>query len=121
MAVLAELKCTTCTTGDDAMNEQEIKAFLKDVPDWELVRNDSVDKLRRLFEFRDYSSAVDFTVQVAALAETADHHPSIQLEWGKTIVTWWTHTVNGLHKNDFIMAAKTSRAYKMGKSGKNMN
>ena len=41
------------------------------------------------------------------LAEEEDHHPAILLEWGRVEVTWWTHKIGGLHKNDFIAAAKT--------------
>jgi 4a-hydroxytetrahydrobiopterin dehydratase len=32
-------------------------------------------------------------------------------EWGKVTVTWWTHEIGGLHRNDFVMAAKTDRQY----------
>ena len=113
MAMLAELKCTTCTSGDESMKMPEMKRLLKNIPDWELVKNGHGYTLSRKFKFRNYSSAVDFTVLVAALAEGSDHHPSILLEWGKVTVTWWTHSIGGLHKNDFIMAAKTSRAYAM--------
>ena len=67
----------------------------------------SIDRLRRIFKFDDYSEAVSFSNKVAELAEEEDHHPSILLEWGQVEVNWWTHKIGGLHKNDFISAAKT--------------
>ena len=46
-------------------------------------------------------------MRVGALAESEGHHPALLTEWGRTTVTWWTHKIRGLHRNDFIMAAKT--------------
>jgi 4a-hydroxytetrahydrobiopterin dehydratase len=54
---------------------------------------------------------MDFTNQVAQVSNEEDHHPAILTEWGKVTVTWWTHKIKGLHRNDFIMAAKTSKIY----------
>jgi 4a-hydroxytetrahydrobiopterin dehydratase len=44
---------------------------------------------------------------VGALAEADGHHPALLTEWGQVTVTWWTHKIRGLHRNDFVMAAKT--------------
>ena len=44
---------------------------------------------------------------IGEMAEQEDHHPLIVLEWGKVTVEWWTHKIGGLHRNDFISAAKT--------------
>ena len=61
----------------------------------------------KVFNFDNYSDAISFTNKIAQLAEEEDHHPAILLEWGRVEVTWWTHKIGGLHKNDFIAAAKT--------------
>jgi 4a-hydroxytetrahydrobiopterin dehydratase len=53
--------------------------------------------------------ALDFTNKVGGLAEEEDHHPAILTEYGKVTVVWWTHAIKGLHRNDFIMAAKTDQ------------
>jgi 4a-hydroxytetrahydrobiopterin dehydratase len=63
--------------------------------------------LEREFKFKNFKQALAFANQVAELAEAEFHHPAILLEWGKVTVTWWTHAIKGLHKNDFICAAKT--------------
>ena len=55
-----------------------------------------------------------FTNKIAQAANEENHHPSILTEWGKVTVTWWTHKINGLHENDFIMAAKTEVLYSKG-------
>ena len=112
MTVLAELKCTVCRSGDDPMSKQEIGKNLQSIPEWELISENKTNKLKRIFNFQDFAAAVDFTVEVAKLAESDGHHPQILTEWGKATVIWWTHKIGGLHKNDFIMAAKTSRAFK---------
>ena len=45
------------------------------------------------------------------IAEQEDHHPRIVTEWGRVAVQWWTHVISGLHRNDFIMAAKTDELF----------
>ena len=92
-----------------APNDAEIANFLDQLPAWTTINQDGVNKLRACFSFDNYAKTVDFCLAVAELAEEFDHHPSILLEWGKCTVTWWTHTINGLHQADFIMAARTDR------------
>lgn len=60
----------------------------------------------------NYKDSIGFTNKVALLADKEDHHPEITLEWGKVTVVWWSHKIKGLHKNDFICAAKTDQLYK---------
>ena len=60
---------------------------------------------------RYFTQALDFTDTVGALAEEEGHHPALQTEWARTTVTWWTHKIKGLHRNDFIMAGKTDELY----------
>ena len=59
----------------------------------------------------DFAEALEFTNDVGAIAEEEGHHPAILTEWGRVTVTWWTHKIRGLHRNDFIMAAKTDQIY----------
>jgi len=58
---------------------------------------------------RDFVVALALTNRISELAEAEDHHPAILTEWGKVTVTWWTHAINGLHPNHFIMAAKINK------------
>ena len=64
-------------------------------------------RLVRTFRVRTFADALALTQRVGELAESEGHHPAILTEWGKVTVSWWTHKIRGLHRNDFIMAAKT--------------
>ena len=77
------------------------------VPDWPLLERDGIARLEWLFHFPGFAYALAFANQVGALAEEEGHHPALLTEWGRVTVTWWTHKIRGLHRNDFIMAAKT--------------
>jgi len=112
MAVLAEMKCTVCRAGDTPLDKVEIAQYHDQVPDWEIVLEDGIDKIKRKFKFKDFASALAFTQAVGDLAEEEGHHPVITLSWGKVVVDWWTHEIRGLHPNDFIMAARSDQAYK---------
>ncbi len=109
MSSLTSQKCVACQADAPKVTDDELVEFIKEIPDWEPITQDSILKLSRVFIFDDYAKAVQFSNQVADLAEEEDHHPAILLEWGKVQVTWWTHKILGLHKNDFIAAAKTDR------------
>ena len=89
------------------MNAAEIAALKPQLPDWQIIEVDGIQRLQRSFKFKNFSQALEYTNRVGELAEMEDHHPAILTEWGKVTVTWWTHKIKGLHRNDFIMAART--------------
>ena len=72
-----------------------------------MLERDGVKRLERVFTFPDFAGALAFTNRVGAIAEAAGHHPALLTEWGRVTVGWWTHAIGGLHRNDFIMAART--------------
>ena len=94
------------------MDPGKSKDLLASIPNWEISVESEVSMLSRQYRFDDFARALEFTNQVAALAEAEDHHPRIVTEWGSVQVSWWTHTVRGLHYNDFIMAARCDEVYK---------
>lgn len=98
--------CEPCRGGVPPLNAPEAQALLPDVPGW--VLDNDAKKLKKHFSFDNFQSALDFTVKLGALAEKHWHHPDITLGWGYCDVTFYTHKINGLHKNDFILAAKTN-------------
>lgn len=104
---LTQEKCVACRRDAPTVTEAEVAELQPQVPDWELVEVDGIARLRRVFAFEDFAQALEFTDRVGALAEEEGHHPALLTEWGRTTVTWWTHKIKGLHRNDFIMAAKT--------------
>jgi 4a-hydroxytetrahydrobiopterin dehydratase len=108
--LLASQKCVPCRGGVPSQTESEIAELLPNIPDWEVVAQNSILRLQRVFKFKNFAEAIAFTNQIAAIAEAEDHHPLIVIEWGRVTVQWWTHVIKGLHRNDFIMAAKTDEA-----------
>ena len=114
MASLAAEKCVACRVGAPTMTADEIAELHPLVPEWQLVERDGIPQLERFYACKNFAQALAFTNRVAAAAEEQDHHPAILTEWVGVTVSWWTHKVKGLHRNDFIMAAKTDALYGSG-------
>jgi 4a-hydroxytetrahydrobiopterin dehydratase len=111
MTVLARERCTACRRDSPSVTGAEVAELLPQTPDWDLIDGEDVPKLDREFKFRDFAAALAFSNRVGELAEEEGHHPRLVTEWGKVRVTWWTHKIRNLHRNDFIMAAKTDQLY----------
>ena len=109
MAELSEMKCEVCRVGAPTLTPVQIGGFRPQVPDWEVVEENGIKKLRRNIKFKDFAAALALTNRVGAIAEEEGHHPTIVTAWGAVTVTWYTHKIKGLHQNDFVMAAKTDR------------
>ena len=113
MENLYERHCEVCQMGAALVTEEESNDLLMKVPAWKRDFHEGVEKLSREFHFVEFKDAFSFTYKIATLAERENHHPSIMTEWGKVTIYWWTHKINGLHVNDFIMAAKTDMIAKL--------
>ena len=107
MEKLYERRCEACRPDAPMVSKEEADQLLQSIPAWRRETHDGVEKLIRQFHFKEFRQAINFTYKVASMADREDHHPGIFTEWGKVTVYWWTHKINGLHMNDFIMAAKT--------------
>jgi 4a-hydroxytetrahydrobiopterin dehydratase len=112
MEDLTEQKCEACRIGAPSVTPEEIQELHPKIPEWRIITEDGIAKLDRQFKFKNFKDALSFTEAVGAAAEDEGHHPRITTEWGQVAVTWWTHKIKNLHKNDFIMAAKTDAIYK---------
>ena len=106
MDVLTNEKCTACRRDSPLVTDSEIQELKLQLPDWTLVEREGIQRLERVFTVKDFVAALSFTNRVGAFAEAEGHHPAILTEWGRVTVTLWTHAIHGLHRNDFIMAAK---------------
>ena len=108
MNKLAEQKCVPCEEGGKPLQGKELDDLKRELgADWKIVNNHHLEKL---YKFKDFVEALDFTNKIGAIAEEQGHHPDIYLTWGKVRIEIFTHTVNGLTKNDFILAAKFEEA-----------
>ena len=85
------------------MKGEELASFEKRVDGWSAIDEHHITKL---FKFANFCEALRFVNLVGELAEEQGHHPDIYLAWGKVEITTWTHKINGLTENDFILAAK---------------
>jgi 4a-hydroxytetrahydrobiopterin dehydratase len=111
MSELVQFKCTPCRGDEPTVTDAEMVEFAPEVPDWQILERESIRRLERVFKFKNFVQALSFTNQVGDVAESEGHHPAILTEWGRVTITWWTHKIRGLHRNDFIMAAKTDQLY----------
>ena len=107
MSKLGSEKCIPCRGGIPPLTEAEAAELLPQIPAWEIVERNGIPLLQRAYKFKNFTDALAFTNKIAVFAEEQDHHPRIITEWGRVTVLWWTHVIKGLHRNDFIMAAKT--------------
>jgi len=106
MSELREKRCVPCKGGIPPMSHDEAIVLMDQVKGWELL--ESSTKLRRTFIFKNFMAAQEFAVKVGNISESEDHHPDISYGWGFCTVLFYTHKINGLHKNDFILAAKVN-------------
>ena len=112
--LLTAKKCTHCQGGIPPLTPQEAEKYRSNVPDWEL--QDNATKIKRTFRCRDFMEAMALAGQIGELCEQEGHHPDITFGWGYCKVVFQTHKINGLHENDFIMAAKVNRLTESGPS-----
>ncbi len=107
MSELNRMHCEACRADAPTVSEDELAELIREIPDWTVETRDGVMQLERVYTFRNFAEALAFGNRVGEIAEAEGHHPAILVEWGRVTVTWWSHKIRGLHRNDFIMAART--------------
>mgnify|MGYP001594995173 CR=1 FL=1 len=107
MEDLTQAKCVPCEGGVPPLTEAEVSELIAHVPQWRAVENHHIV---REWKFPDFASTLTAVDSIGALAESEGHHPDIRFGWGYLEVTLTTHAINGLFKNDFILAAKIDAA-----------
>ena len=111
MSQLAEMTCRACRGDEPTLTDAEIAELRPQVPEWQVVERGGIKRLERRFRFDDFARALSFTNRIGEQAEQEEHHPALLTGWGKVTVPWWTHKIGGLHRNDFIMAARTDELF----------
>jgi len=106
---LSDLHCVTVPRDTPHLTDAEIAELAPQAPKWEVSAPDGEARLERVFKLKNFQESMALAARIGEIAEAEDHHPALLVEWGKLTVTWWTHSIKGLHKNDFIMAAKTDQ------------
>ncbi len=105
---LTQKKCGPCEAGTPPLKPGEFKPFMAQISGWDIEVN---RYLAKEFTFKDFQSALDFVNVIGSIAEEEGHHPDLYLTWGKVGVKLFTHKINGLSENDFILAAKIDEQY----------
>ena len=111
MERLADQVCEACNPNATKLTEDEIYELLPEISDWQLKVVDAIPHLSRIYRFSNFAKALAFTNRVGELAEQVGHHTAITTEWGRVTVEWWSHEMGGLHKTDFILAARTDDSF----------
>ena len=109
MEALDRSHCEPCRGGVPPLTLDEARPLAQEVPAWHVVERQGISRLEREFTFKDFQSAMAFAVLVGELAEAEGHHPDLHIGWGRVRVETWTHKIRGLHRNDFVLAAKIDR------------
>jgi 4a-hydroxytetrahydrobiopterin dehydratase len=110
MEALSKEHCVACRSDAPRLSDDELRELLPQIPQWEVAERDGIPRVTRSFKLKDFKDALELTNRVGSLAEAEGHHPAILTEWGRVTVSWWTHKIRGLHRNDVVMAAKTDAA-----------
>ena len=108
MTELISRKCVPCRGGTPSLKGEQITPLISQVQGWTVVDE---HHLTKTFKFANFVEALRFVNRVGEIAEGEWHHPDIYLAWGKVRVDTWTHKIDGLTENDFILAAKLDAAY----------
>ncbi|KAA3623262.1 MAG: 4a-hydroxytetrahydrobiopterin dehydratase [Proteobacteria bacterium] len=107
MSELSQMHCEACRADAPKVSDEELRRLIGSIPEWRVETREGVMQLERQYAFRNFADALAFANRVGRIAEDEGHHPAILVEWGRVTVTWWSHKIKGLHRNDFIMAART--------------
>ena len=106
-----EMACEACRAGAPPASDSELENFLQQSPDWQRLVIDDEPRLRRVYRFGNFASALAFTNAIGEIAEAEGHHPALRTEWGRVTVDWWTHKIRDIHLNDLILAARSDALY----------
>ena len=105
---LTKKKCVPCEGGVKPFGPSEASKYLKEVESWTITNN----RLTKRLVFNDFMHLIKFVNKLALLAEKEGHHPDFTVHYSKLDLEIWTHAINGMSENDFILAAKIDKLYK---------
>ena len=105
-ANLAEQRCVAADESTPRLVPEEITRLAPGLdPAWRVTD----DRLLRDFAFPTFAAAFGLATRIALLAEGQNHHPTLEIAWGRLTVTWTTDAIGAISANDLIMAAKVDR------------
>ena len=105
---LLKKRCVPCEGGVKPFTRNEARKYLKQLNSWKI----SEKKITKQLVFKDFITLIKFVNKLAVLAEKEAHHPDFTVHYRKLDLEIWTHAIDGLSENDFILAAKIDKLYK---------
>jgi 4a-hydroxytetrahydrobiopterin dehydratase len=111
MESLQNQTCVPLMGNETALNDQEMRELQQQIPNWEIIADQGRSTLRRVYLFPDFSETLLFSNRVGKMATDQGHFPKITIDGEHAIVSLHTDQVKGLHRNDFILAAKADAVY----------
>lgn len=105
--MLSQESCEACRPDAPKATETEIAEMMPEIPEWEIIQEEGQQRLNRVFSTKNFVLAQALANAIGEYAEQVGHHPRLIVEWGRLTVTWWSHKIGGLHRNDFICAARS--------------
>ena len=118
MSTLNQAHCEACRADAPQVTAEELPILINQTPDGNMEVRAGTRQREKVFLFKNFKHALAFTNAVGEISEAEGHHPGLLTEWGKVTVTWWSHSIKGLHRNDFIMAARTDEVAKTAEGRK---
>jgi len=107
MSELDQKKCVPCEGGVAKLQGELIDDFMSKIEsEWKAVDE---HQLERNYKFPNFKTALEFVNNIGEVAEQEGHHPNIDFTYGKVKITIYTHAIDGLSENDFILAAKIDK------------
>lgn len=103
---LSNEQCEACRPDAPKLTQDGIDQLLPEVPLWEVIEEEGQKRLHRAFATSNFEQAMALASRIGEYADVVGHHPRLVVEWGRLAVTWWSHKIGGLHRNDFICAAR---------------
>lgn len=101
---LANKKCVPCEAGTPPLTAEQVKEYQGQLSDnWEVIDG---KRIKHEFKFKDFKEAMVFVNKVADTAEQEQHHPDIHIFYNRLTLELWTHAIDGMSENDFILAEK---------------
>ena len=102
---LHQKKCVPCEGYEKPLSPSKVADYLRQVDGWQ-TDNKTVWKE---FKFKNFKETMAFVNNVADLAEQEGHHPDMEVHYSRVKIELWTHAINGLSENDFILASKIDK------------
>ncbi|PIR02949.1 MAG: 4a-hydroxytetrahydrobiopterin dehydratase [Candidatus Magasanikbacteria bacterium CG11_big_fil_rev_8_21_14_0_20_43_7] len=104
MSDLTQKHCVPCEGGTPRFTSAQIAQYMEKLGDGWTSVDDA--RIQKTFQYTNFVEALAFVNHVGTIAEAEQHHPDIHIHYNKVVIELWTHAIEGLSENDFIVAAK---------------